>query len=613
MKPIFLILLLMCNASKQNDIDDFIQHYENVLQNSNIDLEIGLGNLIALNSNYDYITVGAGTAGSAVTSQLVQNPNIEVLLVESGGEPMLISEVPLLASIQLFTRQNWGYLMEKQANFCLGLTDELMNWPRGRVLGGTSVINFMINIRGNALDYDRWAALGLPGWSYNDMLPIFKHLDDARLATKDAGYHGFGGPIPASDIPYRTTAIGALIQAAQEVGHPYVDYNGQSQLGVSYVQGTIRNGRRCSAEKALIRPIRRNKNLKISLNSHVTKVLIDSSTKTAYGVEYVKNGITYKAYARKEVILSAGAFHSPQILMLSGIGPQNHLAEFGIPVIKDLPVGEKLYDHLCFLGLIFTVNQPIVLMFLYALSTIGIWLLFGVGPLTSLGSVEGLLLFKTSVASYSEDIPDMELIILGGHLHTDFGLTYRPMFRVSDKVWDAVWKPLYGKWAFGVIPMLLHPKSYGNMKLRSGNPFDPPKFYGNYLTDPDGKDMRAFLDAIIETKRIFNAAPLQAYGATIHNVPVPGCEHLVFDTEPYWECAIRHISATLHHQISTCKMGNDSDPEAVVNNKLQVKGIKNLRVADISVVPLTLSAHTNIPAYAVGYRAAQWILQDYYG
>ncbi|KAF5272045.1 hypothetical protein FQR65_LT05026 [Abscondita terminalis] len=615
MKPkpfIVTIFSVICGVFCDEKIDNFVQHYEDLLSDKiGEDRNFDVGKLQVSDAAYDYIIVGSGSAGSAVTSELVKNPNIKVLLLESGGEPWLISEVPLFASVLQFTPLNWGYVTEKQANFCLGLTDELMNWPKGRALGGSSVINYMIHIRGSAFDYDRWAAQNLPGWSYNEMLPIFKALEDAQISGSDAGYRGSRGPLPARDIPYRTGAIDAFVQAAKEVGHSYIDYNGQSQIGVSYVQGTIKNGRRWSAEKAFIRPIRRKNNLKISLNSHVSKVLIDTDTKAAYGVEYVKNGITYKAYARKEVILSAGAFHSPQILMLSGIGPQNHLTELGIPVIKNLPVGEKLYDHLCFLGLIFTVNQPIVAMFLQALTTIGSWLLFGIGPLTSIGGVEGLVLFKTSVATYPENYPDMELLVLGGHLHTDYELSYKKMFRISDKVYDALWKPLYGKWAFGVLPMLLHPKSFGNLKLRSKDPMDPPKLYGNYLTDPDGHDLRAFLDAIIETKRIFNAPALQRYGATLHNVPVPGCQHLVFDTEPYWECALRHISATLHHQSSTCKMGNNTDPEAVVNEKLQVYGIKDLRVADTSIIPITLSSHTNIPAYAVGKKAAQLILADY--
>lgn len=558
---------------------------------------------------YDYVVVGSGSAGSALTSELVKNAGINVLLLESGGEPSIESDTPLLASVEQFTPQNWGYLMEKQNNFCLGLTDELMSWPRGRVLGGSTVINMMIHIRGNRLDYDRWGMTN-SGWSYNDLLPIFRYLEDAHIKISDVNYHGSGGPLTVNDIPYRTKSVDTFIKAAVESGYPYVDYNGQSQMGVSYVQGTIRNGRRCSAEKAFIRPIRYKSNLKVSLYSHVTKVLINEITKTAYGVEYVQYGVTYQAYARKEVILSAGAFHSPQILMLSGIGPRSHLNELGIPVIKDLPVGEKLYDHLCFLGLIFTVNRNIVISFLEAIASIGVWLLFGTGPLTSINGVESLLFFKTSVATYSENYPDMELIFIGGHLHSDFDLSFRKMFRVSDLVYNTVWKPLEGKWAFGILPMLLHPKSVGHMKLRSKNPFDPPKFYGNYLTDSSGQDLKAFKEAIKESKRIISAPAFQIFDAKLYTVPVPGCEYVLFDSELYWECALNHISATLHHQIATCKMGNASDPEAVVNHKLQVHDINNLRVADTSVIPAPISSHTNVPAYAIGIKAAQIILQN---
>ncbi|KAF2903275.1 hypothetical protein ILUMI_02911, partial [Ignelater luminosus] len=543
---------------------------------------------------YDFIIVGSGSAGSVVANRLSEVGQWKVLLLEAGENPTFLSDIPVLAPLFQFTNYNWGYLMEKQENFCLGLTNQRMHWPRGKVLGGTSVINYMIHIRGNKHDYDRWEAMGNPGWSYKDVLPYFLKSESANVRIHDAGYHNTNGYLSVQDIPYRTESVHAFVRAAQEVGYRYVDYNGENQMGVSYVQATERDGLRCSAEKAFLRPARSRSNLRILTKARVTKVLIDPSTKKAYGVEYIRNRKHHIARASKEVILSAGAFNSPQLLMLSGVGPKDHLQELGIPVLQNLPVGQKLYDHLTFLGLVFTVNQSIVLKqsVIEEPQSFLQLLLGGSGPLTSLGGVEGLAYFKTNVTYYPENYPDMELLFIGGGLQTDGGLYYRKMFRVSDEVYNAVWKPIEKRFAWS-------------------NPFHWPKLYGKFLTDPEGRDLKAFIAAIREVQRIARAPAFKKYGTEQLKTPIPGCEHHVFDTDEYWECAIRHVSATLHHQISTCKMGPPSDPEAVVDNRLRVYGIHNLRVIDTSIMPSPVSAHVNVPAYMIGERASAFIQEDW--
>lgn len=488
-----------------------------------------------------------------------------------------------------------------------------MHWPRGKVLGGTSVINYMIHVRGNRQDYDRWEKMGNPGWSYKDVLPYFKKSEDSSVMIHDPEYRNTGGYLSVQDVPYRSECVHAFVNASQEMGYNYVDYNGKEQLGISYVQSTTRRGARCSAEKAFLRSAKFRPNLTILTKSRVTKILIDPTTKRTYGVEYIRNKQLQIARAKKEVILSAGAFNSPQLLMLSGVGPKKHLEELGIPLLQDLPVGQKLYDHLTFLGLIFTVNQSIVLQQkeLEDPRNFFKFLLNGDGLLTTLGGVEALAYLKTSAADYPETYPDMELIFIGAGLHTDAGLVYKRMFRVSDEVYNAIWKPLENKFAWTVFPMLLHPKSVGHMKLKSTNPFHWPKFYGNFFTDPANQDVRAFIAAIREVQRIAKAPSLQRYGSEQVKTPVPGCTHLVFDTDDYWECALRHITATLHHQVSTCKMGPSSDKEAVVDSKLRVYGVFNLRVADTSIFPTPVCAHTNVPAFMVGEKAADLIKNDW--
>lgn len=232
-------------------------------------------------------------------------------------------------------------------------------WPRGKALGGSTIINYMIYVRGSKIDYDRWASLGNPGWSYEEVLPYFIKSEDSHLAIQDPGYHGKNGYQTISDVPTRTKSAGIFLQAAAETGHKILDYNGRTQLGFSYVQATTRNSLRCSVEKAFLRPIRHRKNLKVSTRSRVTRVLFDNVRRQAKGVEFTKDGKLYRVSARKEVILSAGAFHSPQLLMLSGIGPKRHLEEMGIEVLQDLPVGELMYDHNTFPGVLVLFNSTV--------------------------------------------------------------------------------------------------------------------------------------------------------------------------------------------------------------------------------------------------------------
>lgn len=497
-------------------------------------------------------------------------------------------------------------------NTFLGLEDDVMAWPRGRALGGTTVINYMIHVRGNKIDYDRWAAMGNPGWSYEEVLPYFIKSEDARIKRQDENYHGKGGYLTVEDVPHRTESARAFVEACQEAGYPLVDYNGKTQNGVSYIHANLRNGKRCSATTAFIDPVIGRRNLKILTRSRVTRVVIDPDTKEATGVEYVRNGKKYIATASKETILSAGAFNSPQLLMLSGVGPKDHLQEVGIDVIQNLPVGEKIYDHLTFIGLLFTVNESIVNEQKSVENPVSFldFFLNGKGPLTSTG-VEALTYIKTNISDDPEDYPDVELIFIGGGLHTDRGQIYGRQFRVKKRIYDALFKPLEDTPAFMILPMLVHPKSFGYMKLKSKNPFYYPKFYGKYFTDPDNTDIKTFTASIREAQRIVASPAMAKYGAKIVDVKIPGCESHDFNSDEYWECALRHISVTLHHQVASCKMGPENDTEAVVDNELRVYGVRNLRVADASVIPLPVTAHTNVPSYMVGEKASDLIKRSW--
>lgn len=298
---------------------------------------------------------------------------------------------------------------------------------------------------------------------------------------------------------------------------------------------------------------------------------------------------------------------------LLGIGPKDHLGKLEIPVIKDLPVGKKMYDHLTFIGLLFTFNQSIELKQEEAVKSSAFMnFLEGKGIATSLGGVEAFTYIKTKESKEKKKkYPDVELIFVGGGMHTDRGVIYRKTFGITDEIYDTVYKPLEDKNAISVLPLLVHPKSYGHVELKSNSPIDDPKLYGNFFTDPENHDIKTFIAAIREAQRIMKFPSMQKYNATLHSIPIPGCEKLEFDSDDYWDCALRHISPTLHHQTSTCKMGPGNDPEAIVDHRLKVYGIKNLRVADCSVIPKPVTAHTNAPSIMIGEKASDMIKEQW--
>lgn len=376
---------------------------------------------------------------------------------------------------------------------------------------------------------------------------------------------------------------------------------------------TSSRGHRYSAAKVFLHAYKNRPNLHILQDSVATKVLINPQTKEAYAVEYLRNNVLRTVTARKEIILSAGPIASPQLLMLSGIGPKSHLESIGVPVIQDLPVGRKLYDHICFPGLVFTLNESDISFNenkLVNIRTIIEWLHNGDNALASPGAVEGIGYIKTSISNDPDpSVPDIELINIGGSILSDGGpgasKSVRRGMRIDNNLFDEAFGAIDGKDAWSAFPMLLHPKSFGHIELKDKNPFSHPRMYGNYLAE--SSDVATFVAAIRHVQALAATAPFQRIGARVYPANYSTCKSFVFDTDEYWECAVRTLTATLHHQISTCRMGPDGDPEAVVDPELKVVGIKKLRVADSSVIPRTISAHTNAPAIVIGLKAADLI------
>jgi choline dehydrogenase-like flavoprotein len=287
---------------------------------------------------YDFIVIGAGSAGCALAARLSENPNWKILLLEAGGSENFLMDIPMMVHFLQGYDMNWRYKTEPSKTSCLGMKGNQCNWPRGKVMGGSSVLNYMVYTRGHPRDFDNWSDMGNEGWDYKNVSYYYRRMEKNIVPNITPNYHGANGPLTISETAYKSPAAKAFVEAGREIGYPYVDYNGPSQVGFSFLQATIEKGIRKSTNAAYIYPIRGRKNLHVKKNSRVTKILIDEN-KRAYGVRFYSNGKYFNVNASKEVLLSAGALNSPQILMLSGIGPAKHLKKMGIDPVVNL--GEK--------------------------------------------------------------------------------------------------------------------------------------------------------------------------------------------------------------------------------------------------------------------------------
>ncbi|XP_046384930.1 glucose dehydrogenase [FAD, quinone]-like [Ischnura elegans] len=509
---------------------------------------------------------------------------------------------------------NWGYRTVYQEGMCGANKDGRCNWPRGKVLGGSSVLNYMIYTRGHPKDYDEWEQQGNRGWGFRDVLKYFKKSANAHIPGVFGGsdgnrspYHSSGGYLDVEHLRYRTPLSNAYISAFEEIGIRYnPDYNGEYMEGMSYLQSTTRNGSRVSSAKGFLRPVRTRSNLHVAKNCHVTKINIDPKTKRATGVEFQRHGRKYSVRANMEVILSAGAINSPQILMLSGVGPQDHLKEKGIAVIKDLPgVGENLIDHLSFTGLVHTIEVPqaIIQNRDVNFESVAKYYERHEGPLVLPGAVENIGYIRTNLSEGG--LPDVELIMMSTSLAGDDGWVTRRGIGITDEFYDQYFRPLNNRDSWTILPVVMRPRSRGSIKLRNANPFTWPVMRGNYFDDP--LDMEAMVAALQRAKSLGNTETMMKLGAKLYERPVPGCAHLPFGSDEYWRCAVRQLTAPLHHQCGTAKMGPVTDKMAVVDDSLRVHGIKNLRVVDASIIPTMVAAHLYAPVLMIAEKASDMI------
>ena len=522
---------------------------------------------------FDYVVVGGGSAGCVVASRLSEDPKVSVCLLEAGGAGNnWVVKAPIGIAVMVPSKiNNWAFATVPQP----GLNGRIGYQPRGKALGGSSAINAMVYIRGHRSDYDGWAALGSSGWAYDDVLPYFKKAENNEVIHD--GYHGSGGPLNVAALRTSNPFQQYFLEAGRQLQLPInADFNGAHQMGLGVYQVTQKNGERCSAARAYIEPNLSRANLKVVTAAQARKIVFDG--KRASGVEFGRDGKTETVRARREVILSSGAFQSPQLLMLSGIGNAPDLKNAGVEVLHhSAGVGQNLQDHIDF-ALSYRSNN----LDLFGLTFAGLRKLWQeIGRYRT----KGVGMVTSNVAE------------CGGFLKTDPNLAMPDIqLHFSVATADNHGRTRHFFHGFGCHVCLLRPKSRGSVTLQSADPAAPPRIDPKFYDHPD--DLETMVKAFKITRRIMDAEPLAKWRtAEMYSADVRSDDDI--------RAILRNRSDTVYHPVGTARMGNDE--AAVVDPLLRVRGVDALRVVDASIMPTLIGGNTNAPSIMIGEKAADMI------
>jgi choline dehydrogenase len=520
---------------------------------------------------YEYVIVGAGSAGCVLAARLTEDRSTRVLLLEAGGAASAREvRIPAAFSKLYKTAVDWDYATEPER--CLH--HRKLYWPRGKMIGGSGSMNAMIYIRGNATDYDHWASLGNEGWRFRDVLAYFKKSE--RQGRGASEFHGASGPLYVADLRCVNPLTRSFLSAANELGIPAnSDFNGGSQDGAGLYQVTQKRGQRHSTADGYLKPALARENLTVLTHAHAARIVIENHR--AVGIAYIRAGATETVRAERAVVLAGGAVNSPQLLLLSGVGPADEIRRAGVGAVHDVPgVGKNLQDHLM-VSVGYLCTRPVSMANAESLTNVLRYLVFKRGPLVS-NVAEAGIFWRTRDGLHE---PDLQLLFGPGY-YVNHGLVPRK------------------EHCFGFGPTLLTPESRGSIALKSADPLEPPAIRANYLSSPD--DMRVIIEGVKLSRQLAQTKAFEAYrGGELH----PGSS---VQSDEEIANFIRAEAETLYHPVGTCKMGNDS--MAVVDDRLCVHGVDGLRVVDASVMPRIPAGNTNAPTIMIAEKAADMIRAD---
>ncbi|XP_029158636.1 glucose dehydrogenase [FAD, quinone]-like isoform X2 [Nylanderia fulva] len=551
------------------------------------------------NEWFDFVIIGAGVAGPIIARRLSDNPWRKILLIEAGPEEPTMTAIPGLAFNAVNTSLDWNFKTEPTSphpTACLK-TDGVCTWPRGKMIAGTGGMHGMMYVRGHPDFYNRWAKAGNPGWSYDEVTRYFERAEnpvDPLILSDKSRSQKEGGPINIQYYPYKPEFADALLTAAGELGYRTSQLKEYKQTGFMIAPMTIENGMRLTTSKAYLRPVHNRRNLQVLTNAHVTRILISPWERKAIGVEMIdKNGQTRVVKCGKEVILTAGAIGSPQILMNSGVGPEEDLTKLGIKVYKDLPVGKNLHNHVSVAVHMSIKNIPYEVMTMEAVNE---FLKDKTGPLASTGVTQITAFLESNYTI--KGLPDIQVFFDGFS-------SVCPKTGLSNECFDGRIGYCTDRREIIARPTVVCAESLGNMKLRSNNPLDPPLLYPDYFTNE--KDLMILLDGIKQVSRLVDTPTMKKWDLRLEQEKSSLCSNYHFGSDAFWMCQIRAETGPENHQAGTCKMGPSTDPTAVVDSELRVHGIPNIRVADASIFPIVPNSNPIAAIMMVAEKTADMI------